>query len=46
MPVPPCGTTPPEIVGGVRYAKLLEQASTEEVEATWGADHLGEDMTG
>lgn len=29
---------------GVRYTKLLQQASTEEVEATRGADHLGEDM--
>ncbi|TNM58101.1 maleylpyruvate isomerase N-terminal domain-containing protein [Brevibacterium sediminis] len=32
------------IGGGVRYTKLLQQASTEEVEATRGADHLGEDM--
>ncbi|AMT93925.1 hypothetical protein A2T55_09175 [Brevibacterium linens] len=32
------------IGGGVRYTKLLEQASTAEVEATRGADHLGDDM--
>jgi uncharacterized protein (TIGR03086 family) len=32
------------IGGGVRYAKLLAQAETAEVEATRGLDHLGEDM--
>ena len=32
------------IGGGVRYTKLLEQASTAEVEATRGLDHLGDDM--
>ncbi|HJF75287.1 MAG TPA: hypothetical protein K8V63_00875 [Brevibacterium linens] len=32
------------IGGGVRYTKLLGQASTAEVEAVRGLDHLGDDM--